>query len=149
MTSRPKYVLDTNCFIDAARDAQHALAFEAFVAREAPQLYLSAVVAAELRAGASRGQRTLERAVLAPFLRRGRVLVPTLSAWDALGTTLATLAQRDGVVLAQVSRGFTLDILLAASCREAGAVLISSNTRDLERIASVFAFEFRAPYPPV
>jgi predicted nucleic acid-binding protein len=72
-----------------------------------------------------------------------------LSAWDALGTTLATLAQRDGVVLAQVSRGFALDILLAAACREAGAVLISSNTRDLERIASVFAFEFRAPYPPV
>jgi len=147
MARLPKYVLDTNCFIDASRNAEAALAFEAFSAREAPRLYLSAVVAAELRAGVNRGRAALERAVLAPYIRRGRVLVPTGKAWDALGATLATLAHRDGRVLAQVSRGFALDVLLAHSCREAGAVLISANRRDFERIASVFAFEFSAPYP--
>jgi len=40
-----------------------------------------------------------------------------------------------------------LDILVAHSCREAGAILVSANTRDLTRIARVFAFDFVAPYP--
>ena len=142
-----KYVLDTNCFIDASRDAETGAALEAFSAREASRLYLSAVVASELRAGASHGRATLERVVFGPYLRRGRVLIPSLQAWDALGNTLATLAEREGLVLAQVPRGFVLDILIAHSCRELGAVLVSSNTRDLTRIARVFTFEFMAPYP--
>lgn len=33
--------------------------------------------------------------------------------------------------------------------REIGAVLISANTRDLSRIAKVFAFDFVAPYPDI
>ena len=85
--------------------------------------------------------------VFGPYVRRGRVLTPSLQAWDALGNTLATLAEREGLVLAQVPRGFVLDILIAHSCRELGAVLVSSNTRDLTRIARVFAFEFTTPYP--
>ncbi len=86
-----KYVLDTNCFIDASRDAEAGAAFEAFSAQAAPRLHLSAVVASELRAGAGRGRATLERVVLGPYVRRGRVLTPSAEAWDALGTTLATL----------------------------------------------------------
>ncbi|MEO7085868.1 MAG: type II toxin-antitoxin system VapC family toxin [Gemmatimonadaceae bacterium] len=147
MAGHPKYVLDTNCFIDASRSADVALAFEAFSARAAPRLYLSSVVASELRAGAVRGSAVLERRVLAPYVRRGRVLTPSAAAWDALGNTLAALAQRDGLVLGQVPRGFALDILLAYSCRESGAILVSANTRDLERVARVFAFDFVPPYP--
>ena len=41
----------------------------------------------------------------------------------------------------------TFDILIAHSCREAGAILVSANTRDMERIARVFAFDYVAPYP--
>jgi predicted nucleic acid-binding protein len=70
-----------------------------------------------------------------------------VQSWDALGTTLATLAERDGMVLAQMRRSFLFDILIAHSCREAGATLISANARDLERIHRVFTFEFVAPYP--
>jgi len=80
-----QYVLDTNCFIDASRDAETGAALEGFSAREASRLYLSAVVASELRAGAGRGRVTLERVVFGPYLRRGRVLIPSLQAWDALG----------------------------------------------------------------
>lgn len=143
------YVLDTNCFIDATRNTEAGAAFEGFSARAAPQLHLSAVVASELRAGAGRGRARLERVVLGPYLRRGRVLIPSAAAWEVLGNTLATLAEREGLVLAQVTRGFVLDILIAHSCREAGAVLISSNVRDFERIARVFMFEFVTPYPTV
>jgi hypothetical protein len=39
------------------------------------------------------------------------------------------------------------DILVAWSCREVGAVLVSRNMKDLSRIAKVFTFEFVAPYP--
>lgn len=142
-----KYVLDSNCFIDAAHDADARAALEAFSLQAAPGLYLSSVVAAELRAGAGKARAALERLVLAPYGRRGRILTPSATSWDALGTTLATLAERDGLMLAQARRSFLFDILLAHSCREAGATLVSANTRDLERIARVFSFDFIRPYP--
>jgi predicted nucleic acid-binding protein len=142
-----KYVVDSNCFIDATRDAAARAALEAFSVQAAPGLYLSSVVAAELRAGAGRGRTIFEREVLNPYIRRGRVLTPSAQAWEVLGTTLSTLADRDGLVLAQVRRSFLFDILIAHSCREAGATLVSANTRDLERIHRVFSFEFAAPYP--
>lgn len=142
-------MLDTNCFIDAARAPSAAAAFEAFAARAAPGLWLSAVVAAELRAGArsARARDTLERQVLGPYVRRGRVLAPSATAWEALGTALAVLGEREGLDLRQVPRSFVFDVLVAYSCREAGAVLVSANERDMRRIARVFAFEYVPPYP--
>jgi predicted nucleic acid-binding protein len=144
-----KFVLDTNCFVDASRSQAEASAFSDFCARAAPGLYLSTVVAAELRAGAAnaRDRRILERQVLAPYVRRGRLLTPSAAAWDALGTTLATLVEEDGLVLRNVRRSFVFDILLARSCRDIGATLVSRNFADLSRIANVFSFDFIAPYP--
>jgi predicted nucleic acid-binding protein len=144
-----KFVLDTNCFVDASRRDDEAAAFAEFCARAAPGLYLSTVVAAELRAGAgsAKDRRTLERHVLSPYLRRGRVLNPSPAAWDALGTTLAALVEEDGLVLREVRRSFVFDILIARSCREIGATLVSRNSTDLLRIAKVFSFDFVAPYP--
>ena len=142
-----KYVLDSNCFIDAARNPIAGAAFESFCAQASPGLFLSAVVAAELRAGAGRSRSRLERVVLAPYVRRGRVIAPSARSWEALGDALATLSARQGLVLAEVSRSFVFDILIAHSCREAGAILVSANTRDMERIARVFAFDYVPPYP--
>lgn len=142
-----KYVLDTNCFIDAARDDDARAALEEFSLLAAPRMHLSAVVAAELRAGAGRHRRELERRVLDVYVRRGRVLTPSARSWEMLGTVLATLADRDGLVLAQTPRSFIFDILIAHSCRENGATLVSGNTRDLRRIARVFPFDFVEPYP--
>ena len=144
-----KYVLDANCFIDAARNQNHREALDSFCAAAAPGLYLSAVVAAELRAGAGSDRRRLETLVLGPYLRRRRVVTPSEGSWTLLGDTLNTLAAEEGLVLAQVRRSFILDVLLAASCREIGATLVSSNVRDLERIGQVFQFRFVAPYPAV
>ena len=144
-----KFVLDTNCFVDASSTDDQAAAFAEFCARAAPGLYLSTVVAAELRAGAgsAKDRRTLERQVLSPYLRRGRVLNPSPAAWDALGTTLAALVEQDGLVLREVRRSFVFDILIARSCHEIGATLVSRNSTDLFRIAKVFSFEFVAPFP--
>lgn len=84
-----KYVLDTNCYIDASR--------------------------------ATAAHRALE--------------------------TLASLRDSDGLPLAQTSRGFAFDVLLAFTCREHGATLVSANAKDMARIRRVFAFESIAPYP--
>ena len=144
-----KYVLDTKCFVDASRDAAAREAFEAFCGAAAPRLYLSAVVAAELLAGArtARERARLRDAIIEPYLRRARVVTPSASSWGALGNVLSHLVERDGLRLAQTPKSFLFDILIAHSCREAGAVLVSANARDLARIATVFAFDFVAPFP--
>ena len=146
---RRKYVLDTNCFIDAAGNRTALEAYAAFCAAAAPGLYLSAVVGAELRVGARdpAERRRLEDLVIAPYTRRDRVLTPSTRSWETLGTTLSRLRDREGLEPARTPRSFLFDILVAHACREAGATLISRNTRDLERIASCFTFEFAAPYP--
>lgn len=144
-----KYVLDSNCYIDAARNADAQAALGHFVTWAAPQLYLSSVVAAELRAGArsSRDRSQLEELVLDPFVRRKRIITPSASAWDALGLTLATLGEREGLESGRVGRAIAFDVLVAYSAREAGATVVTHNRRDMARIRSVFAFEFVAPYP--
>ena len=149
MPAPRKFVLDTNCFVDASRIEADAAALAEFSAWAAPGLYLSAVVAAELRAGAgsARDRRTLEGQVLSPYTRRNRLVNPSAAAWQALGTTLATLVEDEGLVLRQVKRSFVFDVLIAWSCRELGATLVSRNSADLSRIAKVFAFDFVAPYP--
>jgi predicted nucleic acid-binding protein len=144
-----KFVVDTKCFVDASRTDAEAAAFAEFCAWAAPGLYLSTVVAAELRAGAgsAKDRRTLERQVLSPYIRRGRLLNPSPAAWEGLGTTLAALVEGDGLVLRDVRRSFVFDILIARSCREIGATLVSRNSADLSRIGKVFSFDFVAPYP--
>jgi predicted nucleic acid-binding protein len=144
-----KFVLDTNCFVDASRDDDKAAALAEFTAWAAPGLYLSTVVAAELGAGAgsARHRRTLERQILSPYRRRGRLVNPSPAAWKTLGTTLAALVEKEGLVLRDVRRSFVFDILIARSCREIGATLVSRNSTDLSRITKVFSFDFVAPYP--
>lgn len=144
-----KYVLDTNCYIDASHDPEVLSQLTQFSNWSAPGLFMSSVVASELRAGAgsAKARKKLEEGVLEPFVRRRRVLTPTAAAWDALGLTLATLREKGGLQLARVRRSFTLDILLAYSCRQSGVVLVTANARDMERIQSVFTFEYVAPYP--
>jgi predicted nucleic acid-binding protein len=98
-----KFVLDTDCFVDASRTDAAAAAFAEFCAWAAPGLYLSTVVAAELRAGAgsAKDRRTLERQILSPYMRRERLLNPSPAAWEALGTTLAALVENEGSCLAR------------------------------------------------
>jgi predicted nucleic acid-binding protein len=144
-----KYVLDTNCFIAASRDEGAAAALAEFSARAAPFLYLSSVVAAELVAGTENlgARQMVEEAVLGPYHRRGRVVTPSRTSWDILGKTLSELVWKEGLELQRMRRSFMLDILITHSCREYGAVLISSNVRDLQRINRIFPFDWMPPFP--
>ena len=46
---------------------------------------------------------------------------------------MAILREREGLALARTPRSFAFDVLLAYSCRESGAVLVSANAKDLEK----------------
>lgn len=146
-----KYVLDTNCYIDASRDVDELTSLVEFTSWAAPGLFLSSVVAAELRTGtrSASDRKKLEKEVLDPFVRRGRVLVPSGAAWDALGLTLATLRENEGSGPSAVRRSFAFDVLLAYSCRENGVTLVTRNEKDMIRIAKIFKFDHVLPYPEV
>ena len=144
-----KYVLDTNIFIEAFRQPTANAELQRFHLLFAPFEYLSAVVAQELLAGTRSvsDRRKLERHVLAVYARRGRVITPSQRAWEASGAILADLARREGLEVQRVSKAFGNDILIAVSCREAGCVLLTHDTRDFERIARLSHFRFVEPFP--
>src|SRR5689334_18631625 len=94
--SERKYVLDTNLFIEALRDAVTNARLIQFHAAFAPFEYLHSVVVQELRAGVSDsvGLRKLERHILNPFIRRGRVITPSFQTWKRSGDVLRDLTRK-------------------------------------------------------
>ena len=144
-----RYTLDSNLFIRAFRDPAANAALQLFHTAFAPFEYLSAVVAQELRAGAQSPEAAaaLQRNVLEPFERRGRLLTPSYTAWKLAGEVLARLAAEEGLELARVSKGFANNVLLALTCRESGVVLVTDNAHDFARIRRVVPFDFVEPWP--
>lgn len=127
MTAAESYVLDANVYIRALRDRARLIQLKRFLLRIGLRLRVNAVVALELLAGARTGAH--ERAVsdlLAAYATRRRVIVPSFDAYAQGGRVLAALASRDGV---DVSRAASLanDVLIATSCREAQARLVTEN----------------------
>lgn len=144
-----KYTVDTNLWIAAVREPAANAALRLFHTAFAPFEYLTAIVAQELRAGAQgpAAVQALTFGVLEPFERRGRVLTPSYAAWLTAGEVLARLAVKERLDLKKVPRSFLNDILLAATCREAGVVLVTANERDFARIRRVLVFEYVGPWP--
>lgn len=147
--SRNKYALDTNIFVHSSRDSVWNAELQAFHSAFAPFEFLSAVVVQELRAGARSREAAvaLQREIFDPFERRKRVFTPNYTGWKLAGEALAKLVARTGLDLQNVGKAFVNDVLLAASCRESGIVLITDNTRDFARIRRVISFEFIEPWP--
>ncbi|MGH7645877.1 MAG: type II toxin-antitoxin system VapC family toxin [Gemmatimonadales bacterium] len=144
-----RYVLDTNLYIEANHDAQHAKELTRFVAGALPFLYLSAVVVQELLAGARTKDdaQGLEDDVIGPFERVGRLVTPSYRTFKRAGQVLGDLV-RGGLVLGRAERGFVNDLLLAISCIEHGCTLVTRNERDFARISQhLTGFAFAAPYP--
>lgn len=139
-----KYTLDSNVLIHAFRDRARNVELQRFRTAFAPFEYLSAVVVQELRAGApsKRAEDHLQRHVFDLFERRGRVFAPSYAAWKRAGAALADLANLERTPLRAFGRSFVNDVLLAASCRESGIVLVTENVRDFARVQRVLPFEF-------
>ena len=117
-TCYTRYTLDANLYVDAARDPSARAALASFSEAYAPWLYLTGIVAQELRAGVRPPEeRRLEREVLAPFVRRGRVLAPAYAQWEECGDVMRRLAAQ-GPPVAEMSTSLVNDIHLDALTRE-------------------------------
>lgn len=124
------YALDANVYIRALRDRNRLAELKRFLIRTGTRLRVNAVVALELRAGArTPAQAQAVKDLLAPYVGRARVIVPSFDAYVEGGRVLATLGAREGV---DVSRAGSLvnDVLIATSCREAGVRLVTENAAD-------------------
>lgn len=143
-----RYVLDSNLYIEAARDREKADEFAEFVSAVLPYLHLHAIVVQELLAGATskRWHREIQEGLVPPFERRGRVVVPTFRAWKRSGEIVAELLRRGRLSKAGARPLFLSDVLLTASCREAGVILLTRNELDFARIAEVEPVRFGVPW---
>jgi predicted nucleic acid-binding protein len=144
-----KYVLDTNIFVRADRDQAWAKELVAFYTAFLPVTFLHAVVVQELLLGAvdPRRGRLLYEGYVAPFEARRRIITPSYASWRRSGEIVAALVQRRRLSPGGYGRSFLNDVLLAASCREAGIVLITHNVADFTAIRAVEPFQFVSPWP--
>jgi len=144
-----KYVLDTNLYIGAIRDPDKEADLDAFLERNAPVTYMSAVVMQELRAGAitDASARALDKGLFEVFERRGRVAGPSVPSFKECGRILAALFRQDGVPFKERPRSLVNDILIALTCRESGMTLLTDDG-DFKIIRPfVRGFSFLAPWP--
>jgi predicted nucleic acid-binding protein len=144
-----KFVLDTSLYIGAIRDPAKEVALDAFLERNAPATFMSAVVIQELRAGAvtDASARALDRGLFAVFERRGRVLGPSVNVFKDCGRILAALFRQDGVPFRERPRSLVNDILISGTCRENGITLVTDDG-DFKNIRPFMrGFAFTAPWP--
>ena len=144
-----KYLLDTNICLDAIRDPGFERELDAFLERNAPATFMSAVVMQELRAGAftEKQANALQNGIFGIFERRRRVAAPSVAAFKECGRILAALFRKDGVPFGQRPRSLVNDILIATTCRENGFTLVTRD-RDFAFVRPhLRGFTFLPPWP--
>jgi predicted nucleic acid-binding protein len=146
----PKYVVDTNLYVEAITTLEGGQALAAFQRQFAPVLFLHSVVAQEILAGARAGSgyRDFHEDWIAPFEDLGRIITPTHGSWTRGALIMVRLVESGKMSPGGFSRGFLNDCLIAASAREHGFTLVTRNTSDFELIRHVERdFDFVPPWP--
>ena len=144
-----KYLLDTNLYIRAFRSREGADVLEQYLLTFTPNTYLSSIVLHELLVGANTPAkaREIENRIAAPLHRVGRIVTPSHDAWRVAGTAISQFARKEKRELRTMPKSLVNDFLLAASCRESGATLLTENAADFETIRKYIALSFEAPWP--
>jgi predicted nucleic acid-binding protein len=128
-----KLVFDRDILIDHFRhpDLYDTLA----TALDRSQVYMSSIVAMELRAGCRRPSeiRVLEQ-FLRPFQAARRIIAPDHQTCLQAGAVLSSLATKYGLE-ADKRRRMANDALIAASALRIGAALITRNHSDFSLIS--------------
>ncbi len=142
-------VLDTNLWIDAARDAPARRALNDFLAERGHRVVMLSVVAQELAAGIGDARRARElRGTLAPFEEGRRTLAVSYAAELEAGRVLAALSAAEGIDLSRLGASFLNDVRIATACREHRALLVTRNRGDFAAVQRhLAAFRFAAPWP--
>ena len=144
-----RFVLDTNLYVNAFRSRSGAEALERYYAEFTPNTYLSSIVLHELLVGATTPAKTrqIRENLLGPLTRAGRLVTPTHSAWERAGSAIAAMARSESRELRTLPKSLVNDFLLAASCRESGATLVTGNAGDFAKIRRYLKHEHVAPWP--
>jgi predicted nucleic acid-binding protein len=145
----PRYVLDTNLYIRATRDDAWNQALENFLLTCTPEIYLHSVIAMEVLAGAispDLEQKTQER-FIRPLERRGWVFTPTHDAWKRAAAALTQLLRERKVSSNGIKRSLINDLLIAASARDHGFVLVTDSEQDFELVSDILPVKFVPPWP--
>jgi predicted nucleic acid-binding protein len=144
-----KYVLDTNLYIRAFRSVDGARELRNFYEAFAPSTYLSSIVLHELLVGANTEakNRAIQDTLAQPLRRDRRVITPSHGAWQTSAEAIARMTRKDKRDLRSVPKSLIHDYLLAASCREAGATLVTDNVGDFAAIRRHIRFEYEAAWP--
>jgi len=146
-----RFAIDTSVYIRALRDAERLAELKAFRKRAGLRLMVAGVVAMELDAGASTERHAAAvNDLVEPYIARGSVIPVSFDACRQAGRILAALVRHERVVLARAPRSLTNDVLIAVSCREAGAILVTDNAGDFTTIQRhLRGFRFTTPWPLV
>jgi predicted nucleic acid-binding protein len=145
-----KFVIDTNVYIAAARNAEANAALASFQKRFVGFVWQHTVVAQELLAGArdEAGYRGFHEDWVAPFEDSDRVITPSHEAWLQAALILVRLVERRKRSPGGFSRSLLNDCLIAASALEHGFTLITDDTADFRLIAEVEPdLRFIRPWP--
>jgi predicted nucleic acid-binding protein len=144
-----EYVLDTPLYVRAFRSQEGAAELEEYFKDFTLNTYLSSVVLHELLVGARTVEkaRQIQEALLGPLVRAGRVITPSHSAWEQAGLAISAMARKEGRDLKSVPKSLVNDVLLAASCRESGMILITENVVDFELIRRYLKHDQIPPWP--
>lgn len=105
-------------------------------------IYLSAVVAQELLAGAG-DDVTLQalKRLCKVFIQNHRLITPLQEDWLTCGGVLLKLGRKYG--FESIKRGRLVnDVLIALSCQRAGSTLLTYNEKDFKMIRHFAEFNF-------
>jgi predicted nucleic acid-binding protein len=144
-----KFVLDTNLYVRAYRSQQGADELERYFLDFTPNTHVSSIVLHELLVGARTlaKAREIDQALLGPLIRAGRVVTPSHSSWQQAGFAISELSRKQRRDIRSIPKSLVNDFLLAASCREAGATLVTDNTADFELIGQYLQHDHVPPWP--
>lgn len=145
------FVIDSNIYIRALRDAEFAPRLAEFEQAALPTLWVSAVVLFEVAAGAAdeRAEQRFTRRMLRPFRDRARLLIPGAQTWESAARIDRQLRRSRRHLDKLRSRSFMNDMLLAAQCREIGATLITANAADFALMDRAVGFRYVTEFPAV
>ena len=143
------YFVDTNVHVHAFRDPAFGERLRQFHQQRLATLVLSAVVAHELAVGAltPSKERALLRNLVEPFRVRQRLHVPARQTWELAARLDRRLRRRAALTSRLRSRSFGNDLLIAASARELGAVILTENSKDFAAISTVIDIGYIEPWP--
>jgi predicted nucleic acid-binding protein len=141
------HLIDSNVYIHAFRHSTFGESLREFHRQHLPRLILSAVVVHELLVGADNQtkERSLKRGIVEPFRARRRLHAPSYQTWETAANIDARLRKQTDLRSKLQTRSFANDILIAASARELGAIILTENSDDFAIIASVLDIRLVKP----